>query len=203
MTPSKNRSLGSPEFQISKFFDFGDFEPDITDFVKNLWRELTHSKIWILGSENGSSTAIHGQAWASRGWARASTSKFWNFPILGASSQISPILWRIYKGKWHLPKIGVWDPQNSRFPNFSILGISSQISPILWRIYEGNWHTPKSGFWGVRTARARPFTGKHEQAEAEHEQARANFGIFRFWVFRARYHRFCEEFIKENDTFQK
>ena len=167
MTPSKNRILGSPEFQISNFFeflgissqlspilwriyegkwhppkygfwgvstgsgtaihgqawastgwapanfgefsDFGRLESDITDFVKNLWRELTHSKIWILGSENGSSTAIHGQAWASRGWARASTSKFWNFPILGVSSQISPILWRIYKGKWHFPKIGFQD----------------------------------------------------------------------------------------------
>ena len=30
----------------------------------------------------------------------------------------------------------------------------------------------------MRTARARPFTGKHEQAEAEHEQARANFREF-------------------------
>ena len=76
---------------FGEFSDFGRLESDITDFVKNLWRELTHSKIWILGSENGSSTAIHGQAWASRGWARASTSKFWNFPILGVSSQISPI----------------------------------------------------------------------------------------------------------------
>ena len=54
----------------------------------------------------------------------------------------------------------------------------------------------------MRTARARPFTGKHEQAEAEHEQARANFGIFRFGVFRARYHRFCEELMEENDTFK-
>ena len=44
---------------------------------------------------------------------------------------------------------------------------------------------------------------EHEQAQTEHEQARANFTIFRFWVFRARYHRFCEEFIKESDTFQK
>ena len=143
MTPSKNRSLGSPEFQISKFFVFGHFEPDITDFVKNLWRELTHSKIWILGSEHGLG---HGHWRASMSKQRLSTSK--HEQILG---------------------------------NFPILGVWSQISLILWRIYEGNWHIPKSGFWGVRTARARPFTGKHEQAEAEHEQARANFGIFRFW----------------------
>ena len=38
---------------------------------------------------------------------------------------------------------------------------------------------------------------------SEHEQARANFASSRFGVFRARYHRFCEEFIKETDTFQK
>ena len=38
---------------------------------------------------------------------------------------------------------------------------------------------------------------------SEHEQARANLGIFRFWAVRARYHRFCEEFIEENETFQK
>ena len=64
--------------------------------------------------------------------------------------------------------------------NFPILGVWNQISLILWRIYEGNWHTPKSGFWGVRTARARPFTGKHEQAEAEHEQILefSDFGCF-------------------------
>ena len=166
MTPSKNRSWGSPEFQISKFFDFfGHFEPAIADFVKNLWREMTPSQIWILGSEHG---LRHGHSWASMSKHRLSTSK--HEQILG---------------------------------NFPILGVWSQISLILWRIYEGNWHTPKSGFWGVRTARARPFTGKHEQAEAEHEQARANFGIFRFWVLRARYHRFCEEFIKENYAFQK
>ena len=74
MTPSKNRSLGSPEFQISKFFDFGHFEPDITDFVKNLWREMTPSQIWILGSEHG---LRHGHSWASMSKHRASTSKFW------------------------------------------------------------------------------------------------------------------------------
>ena len=56
-------------------------------------------------------------------------------------------------------------------------------------------------FWGVRMARARPFTGKHEQGEAEHEQARANFGIFRFWCFEPDITDFV--FIKENDTFQK
>ena len=44
---------------------------------------------------------------------------------------------------------------------------------------------------------------EHEQAQTEHEQARANFTISQFWAFRARYHRFCEEFIKENDTFPK
>ena len=108
MALSKNRILGSPKSQNSRFFDFGHFEPDITDFVKNLWREMTPSKIWILGSEHrctGLGTPIHGQAWASTGWARASTSKFW--------------------------------------------------------------------------------------------------GIFRFWVFWARYHRFCEEFIKGNATLPK
>ena len=147
MTPSKNRSLGSPEFQISKFFNFGHFDPDITDFVQNLWRELTHSKIWILGSEHGLG---HGHWRASMSKQRLSTSKheqILEFSILGVSSQISPILWRIHQGKWHLPKIGFQDPQNSRFPNFSILGISIQISSILWRIYEGKWHLPKTEFW--------------------------------------------------------
>ena len=49
MTLSKNRILGSPEFQISKFFDFGYFDPDIIDFVKNLWREMAPAQNWILG----------------------------------------------------------------------------------------------------------------------------------------------------------
>ena len=53
-----------------------------------------------------SARASTGWARTSTGWARTSTSKFCNFPILGVSSQISSILWRIYKGKWHLPKIG-------------------------------------------------------------------------------------------------
>ena len=135
MTPSKNRILGSPEFQISNFSNFGHFEPATADFVKNLWREMTPSQIWILGVSTGSGTMSK---------HRLSTSK--HEQILG---------------------------------NFPILGVWSQISLILWRIYEGNWHTPKSGFWGVRTARARPFTGKHEQAEAEHEQARASTSKFR------------------------
>ena len=52
MTPSKNRILGSPEFQTSKFFNVGHFEPDITDFVKNSWREMIPSQIWILVAEH-------------------------------------------------------------------------------------------------------------------------------------------------------
>ena len=49
MTLSKNRILGSPEFQISKFFDFRHFDPDIIDFVKNLWREMAPDQNWFLG----------------------------------------------------------------------------------------------------------------------------------------------------------
>ena len=36
----------------SKFFNWGHFEADITDFVKNLWREMTSSQNWSLGSEH-------------------------------------------------------------------------------------------------------------------------------------------------------
>ena len=193
MTPSKNRSLGSPEFQISKFFDFGHFEPDITDFVQNLWRELTHSKIWILGSEHVLGLGHSRASMSKRG---LSTSKFWIFFwILGVSSQISSILSRIYKGKQHLPKIGFQDPQNSRFPSFSMFGILSQISLILWRIYEGKWPLPNLDFQvcvRLEHGHSRASISKHRLSTSKHEPARANCGIFRFWAFRARHHRFCE-----------
>ena len=55
-----------------EFSGFGRLESDITDFVKNLWRELTHSKIWILGSEHGLG---HGHWRASMSKQRLSTSK--------------------------------------------------------------------------------------------------------------------------------
>ena len=48
---------------------------------------------------------------------------------------------------------------------------------------KGNDTLPNLDFGECARARARPFTNKHEQAEAEHEQARANFVIFRFWCF--------------------
>ena len=44
---------------------------------------------------------------------------------------------------------------------------------------------------------------KQAQAQGEPKQARANFGIFQFWCFQARYHRFCEEFNNGNDSFPK
>ena len=55
----------------------------------------------------------------------------------------------------------------------------------------------------LSTSKHRLSTSKHRLSTSEHEQARANFGIFQFWAVRARYHRFCEEFMKGNDTFQK
>ena len=78
------RILGSPECQISNFFNVGHFEPDITDFVKNLWREMEPSNIWILGSEHGlehghsrTSMSKHRLSTSKHKQARASTSKFW------------------------------------------------------------------------------------------------------------------------------
>ena len=53
------RILWSLEFQTSKLFNVGHFEPDITDFVKNLWRGMTPSQNWILKSEHELSTSEH------------------------------------------------------------------------------------------------------------------------------------------------
>ena len=58
--------------QILEFSDFGRLDPDITDFVKNLWREMTPSKNRILGSPE------------------FQISMFLEF--LGISNQLSPIL---------------------------------------------------------------------------------------------------------------
>ena len=94
MTPSKNWIWGT-EHRLSmqaqaehkqaqaeheqaranlKISDFGHSNPDITNFIKNLWRTVTPSKSWIL---------------------RSSEFKILNFLILSISNQISPILWRI------------------------------------------------------------------------------------------------------------
>ena len=97
MTPSKNRILGSPEFQISKFSDFGHFEADINKFVKNLWREITHSQIWLFKSEHGSSTAIHGQA---RARARASTSKHAQILEFSDVERFEPDITDFVKNLW-------------------------------------------------------------------------------------------------------
>ena len=130
---------------------------------------MTPSQNWIFKSEHGSSMAIHGQAWASTGWARASTSKFWwifRFWAFGA--------------RYH------------RFCEEFMKGTDT-----LQNLDFGEWERLQHGHSRVSMSKQRLSTSKHEQA-------RANFGIFRFWAIRARYHRFCKEFIiGTNDTFQK
>ena len=49
---------------------------------------MTPSQNWILRSEHELSTSKHRLSTSKH---RLSTSKVWNFPILGGSSQISPI----------------------------------------------------------------------------------------------------------------
>jgi len=49
MTPSQNRILGFPN---SRLFDFDRFEPQITDFVKKIWRKMTPSQNRTSGFQN-------------------------------------------------------------------------------------------------------------------------------------------------------
>ena len=59
--------------QIWQIFEFGHFESDITIFVENASRKVAPSQNWILGSPNNL-----------------------NLPMLTISSQVLPILRRIY-----------------------------------------------------------------------------------------------------------
>ena len=123
ITPSQNRILGSPEFQISKFFDLQHFEPDITDIVKHLERELTPSQTWTFKSGHGSSTAIHEQAQAEHKQARASTCNF--FSDVG---HFEPDITDFVNNLWR--KITPFKNRILGSPKFqvSMFGISSQIN---------------------------------------------------------------------------
>ena len=155
------------------------------------------------GGSTGSGTAIHVQAWASTGWARASMSKhhqLLEFSNFGRFNQISPILWRIYKGKWHLPKQVLGSPEF----RISIFFNVGHFEPDITDFVKNLWRemTP-SNIWilgsehGLEHGHSRASMSKHRLSTSKHKQARANFGIFWFWAFRARYHRFCADFLKE------
>ena len=151
MTLSKNRILGSPEFQISNFSLLG-FSSQISPILlKNLWREMTPSQNWILGTEHERAST----AWPTfrpdsdflpsvytthQPRVVGKTIKIPNVSIWAVASHISLIL-KNYKGKWYLPKTGfracpgIKKFKISRLCDF--FSVMRQISPILWRIHQG------------------------------------------------------------------
>ena len=89
-----------PKSEKSEFWDFGGPRIKFLEGVVSLYKFFTKSL--ISGSKcpkSENSKICSCLLVLSLFWARASTSKF-------CSSQISPILWRMYKGNWHLPKTG-------------------------------------------------------------------------------------------------